>query len=88
MAPFVYQKKNKGPREGAEVCEVYCKKATCDIQYCLARLRPSPRTGQYDHSQCDYAIAAYDKCCEAAIKKHGTPGSSGLTKPANINQEN
>eukprot|EP00959_Pyramimonas_sp_CCMP1952_P210488 4404843-Pyramimonas_sp.AAC.1 len=36
-------------------------------------------------SQCDYALAAYDKCCEAAIKKHGSPGeSSGLIKPANL----
>eukprot|EP00976_Prorocentrum_cordatum_P113146 1195656-Prorocentrum_minimum.AAC.3 len=58
MAPFIYQKKNKGPRDGAEVCEVYCKKFTCDIQICLQKLRPSPRTGQYDHGYHDHTASS------------------------------
>mmetsp|Transcript_22178 Transcript_22178/g.37013 ORF Transcript_22178/g.37013 Transcript_22178/m.37013 type:complete len:85 (+) Transcript_22178:280-534(+) len=82
MAPFVYQPKQK-TRDGAEVCEVHCKKATCAIQMCLARVRPN-HLGQYDYSQCDYAVEKYNSCCEVAIKNHGTPGSSGLTKPDDV----
>jgi hypothetical protein len=35
-------------------------------------------------SQCDYAVEKYNSCCEIAIKNHGTPGSSGLTKPDDV----
>jgi hypothetical protein len=47
MAPFVYQQKNRAARAGAEVCEIYCKRAACNIQHCLARLVPNHQ-GQID----------------------------------------
>jgi hypothetical protein len=51
MAPFVYQQKNRAAREGAEVCEIYCKRAACSIQHCLARLVPNHQ-GQIDQVRC------------------------------------
>jgi len=36
-ASFVYQKKTK-VREGADICELKCKRLACEIQVCLSRL--------------------------------------------------
>jgi hypothetical protein len=33
----VYQKKTK-VREGADICELKCKRLACEIQVCLSRL--------------------------------------------------
>lgn len=70
MAPFVYQQKNRAARAGAEVCEIWCKRAACNIQHCLARLVPNHQ-GQIDQAQCAFVIDKYAKCCDAAVARFG-----------------
>jgi hypothetical protein len=65
---FVYQQKSRStPREGADVCEIKCKRTACAIQKCLAKLplsRSSATNAGVDVSKCQYAVDAYDACCE------------------------
>ena len=36
-ASFVYQKKTK-VREGADICEIKCKRLACEIQVCISKI--------------------------------------------------
>ena len=69
-ASFVYQKKTK-VREGADICEIKCKRLACEIQVCISKipLTKSRVSGAVvDHSKCQPDIDRYNRCCEAAKK--------------------
>ena len=67
---FVYQQKSRStPREGADVCEIKCKRAACAIQKCLSKLplsRSSATNAGVDVRKCQYAVDAYNACCDRA----------------------
>ena len=75
---FVYQAKKGGaPREGADVCELKCKRLACQIQKCISTARPA---GGYRGAPSDYKksckreIAAFDRCCSAAKEAAAAAG--------------
>ena len=70
-ASFVYQKGRKKPREGADICEVKCKRLACEIQVCISKipLTKSKVSGAVlDHGKCQPDIDRYNRCCDAAKK--------------------
>ena len=69
-ASFVYQKRTK-VRDGADICEIKCKRLACEIQVCISRvpLTKSKVSGSIvDHSKCQPDIDRYNRCCDAAKK--------------------
>ena len=64
---FVYQKKSRAKaRDGADVCERECRRATVAIQTCISKLPANRATGLVDHSRCDWAVRSYNECCQRA----------------------
>jgi hypothetical protein len=46
-------------RDAASLCDRVCRKAACDIQYCLQRFN-------YQEAKCRREIDAWAACCDAA----------------------
>mmetsp|Transcript_36876 Transcript_36876/g.91099 ORF Transcript_36876/g.91099 Transcript_36876/m.91099 type:complete len:84 (-) Transcript_36876:664-915(-) len=70
-ASFVYQKRSK-VREGADICELKCKRLACEIQVCISRLpvfTSRLAAATIDHSKCQPDIDKYNRCCDAAKKQ-------------------
>mmetsp|Transcript_63034 Transcript_63034/g.199501 ORF Transcript_63034/g.199501 Transcript_63034/m.199501 type:complete len:83 (-) Transcript_63034:62-310(-) len=67
VGAFVYQRKNR-VREGADICEIKCKKLACDIQSCFASIVPS-RSGVMAIEKCQFYQDRYNKCCENARRR-------------------
>ena len=57
--------------EGADICEIKCKRLACEIQVCISKipLTKSRVSGAVvDHSKCQPDIDRYNRRCEAAKK--------------------
>jgi hypothetical protein len=70
-ASFVYQKGRKKAREGADICEVKCKRLACEIQVCISKIpltKSKVSTSVLDHGKCQPDIDRYNRCCDAAKK--------------------
>eukprot|EP00793_Prasinoderma_coloniale_P004118 PRCOL_00006294-RA len=74
---FVYQRSNKPPKDGADVCERRCKRLACAIQTCIATRARGSAAGRYDFQRdCAAEIARFDACC-ANAKAEEARGLSG-----------
>jgi len=60
--PFVYQRSSK-TRDGADACEVSCKRHACNLQECIARL-PTSVGSVMDTSRCTHHMDAWNRCCD------------------------
>ena len=64
-ASFVYQKGRKKTREGADICEVKCKRLACEIQVCISKVpltKSKVSASVLDHGKCQPDIDRYNRC--------------------------